>query len=472
MNNRGSPGRRRRKRGGWTRDGVKVREKVKGSGVWWVFVNCAGRRTSYQKGNREAADAFANELRAGFKLVEARQRGLTIDELQRIGLADTDGAPAGDSGITFADYASRVLDRWEPNEKEPEHGLKFTTWRDYSGCLKRRLIPALGKRPLASLKRRDIRTLADALRADGLSEINIRKHRRIISSILSEAVEDELIAANPALGGHRRRRSKEKQVKRRQDPFTQNELAALFETAETHAIERCGSTAHPFRAVIPFLLCLAHTGMRLGEAIALSWSDVDWRSGTVLVRRSYARRHLDVPKGGKARKVELSTRLQTVLRSIYEARYRRVAALEPVAQVRLEADQAARAADELIFPGVDGGFLDEHNLRHRIWEPLLVAANLRRRRLHDLRHTFATLHLQSGTDPVWVSAQLGHHSVGFTLSTYAHLPLGDRGGHADRIDSAPKCTHNAPKADIGGADAAEGHGLPQQDPVLPRVALA
>lgn len=152
-----------------------------------------------------------------------------------------------------------------------------------------------------------------------------------------------------------------------------------------------------------------------------------------LVQRSYARGRLDVPKGGKSRKVELSTRLRALLRGLYDARYRRLAAISPDAQARLEAEQAAKASDELIFPGTDGGFLDEHNLRHRVWEPLLVAAKLRHRRLHVLRHSFATLHLHGGTDPVWVSAQLGHHSIGFTLSTYAHPPLGDR------IDSATKC---------------------------------
>jgi hypothetical protein len=111
---------KRRKRGGWTQDGVKVREKKKGSGMWWVFLNHAGQRKSYCKGTREQADAFANEMRAGFKLVEARQRGLTLDELQRLGLAHSD-APAADNGITLGACAQRALDRWL-NDRDPEHG--------------------------------------------------------------------------------------------------------------------------------------------------------------------------------------------------------------------------------------------------------------------------------------------------------------------------------------------------------------
>ena len=326
---------------------------------------------------------------------------------------------------------------------------------------------ALGTRPLTSLKRRDIRALTDQLHIDGLSAVNVRKHVRILSSVLSEAVEDELLAANPVLGrGKQRRRSKQKQGSRRQNPFTHEELAALLDTAETRAIERRGETVHPFRAFVPFLLCLAHTGLRLGEAFALHWGDVDWRTGVLVVSRSYSHGHLDVPKGGKTRKAELSGRLKATLRAVYDARYRRVAALDAEQQAALDAEQAARAIGELVFPDAEGGYLDDHNVRRRAWAPLLVAAGLSHHRLHDLRHSFATLHLQGGTDPVWVSAQLGHHSVGFTLSTYAHLPLTDRGGHADRIDAAPKCTRNAPAADSGAVSASEGDGLRQDSSVV------
>lgn len=444
---------RKPKRGGWARDGVKVREKVKGSGVWWVFVSrVVGEgdarqlvRKSFCKGEREAADAFADEMRAGYKLVAARQRGLTVDELHGLGLARTE-LPTPEAGITFGTYATRILDRWEPNDKDPEHGLKFSTWRDYKCCLDKRLVPALGDRPLASFKRRDGRQLEEQLRAEGLKASNVRKHVRLLSSILSEAAEDELIPVNPLLaGGRRRRRSKAKATKRRQDPFTAEELAALFTTAETHTVERRGKVVQPYRPFIPLLLCLTHSGIRLGEAVALRWGDIDWRSGTMLVSRAYSHGRLDVPKGGKARKVELSSRLRATLRAVYEARFERVVALDADQQAELEAAQAATAAGALVFPDEAGSYLDDANLRRRLWAPLLEAAELRYRRLHDLRHTFATLHLQAGTDPLWVSAQLGHHSVAFTLSTYAHLPRNDRGGHADRIDpTAPKCTPSAP----------------------------
>ena len=91
--------------------------------------------------------------------------------------------PTADPGITFGAYSTAVMDRWEPNDKDPEHGLKFTTWNDYKCCLRKRLVPAIGDKLLTSIQRRDARALGDQFRREGLSATNIRKHVRIVSSI-------------------------------------------------------------------------------------------------------------------------------------------------------------------------------------------------------------------------------------------------------------------------------------------------
>jgi hypothetical protein len=120
-----------------------------------------------------------------------------------------------------------------------------------------------------------------------------------------------------------------------------------------------------------------------------------------------------------------------------------------------------------------GGYLDDYNMRRRVWAPLLVAAKLSHHRLHDLRHTFAALHLQSGTDPVWVSQQLGHHSVGFTLSRYVSRPANDQARYANRLDiSAPKCTRNAPAVENDAPKVADGDGLRESDSLLAHTRAA
>jgi hypothetical protein len=76
--------------------------------------------------------------------------------------------------------------------------------------------------------------------AEGLSDVNVRKHLRILSTVLSHAVDDELIPANPAIGTRRARRSKAGQAAcRRIDPLTREELRTLLETARDRTIPSC-----------------------------------------------------------------------------------------------------------------------------------------------------------------------------------------------------------------------------------------
>jgi integrase len=170
----------------------------------------------------------------------------------------------------------------------------------------------------------------------------------------------------------------------------------------------------------------------------------------------------------------MSDRLRTVLRELYRDRFERVVAIDAEAQAALAEGRAERAATALVFPDSEGGYLDDHNVRRRVWAPLLVAAGLSHHRLHDLRHTFATLHLQAGSDSaVWVSQQLGHHSVGFTLSRYVSRPANDQARYANCLDvAAPECTRNAPDAEEVAQNVAEENGLPQADSVVPHARAA
>ena len=149
---------------------------------------------------------------------------------------------------------------------------------------------------------------------------------------------------------------------------------------------------HPFKDGYCFLLLLARTGMRLGEAIALKWGDIDWRSGTILVERSFVRGELSSPKSGKIRRVDMSAQLQAALRERFEHRVQRVVAIDPERQAAIDAEAANAVLDSWVFPGVDGKTpMDEHLFRRRVFKPLLVAAKLRHIRIHDIRHGYASL---------------------------------------------------------------------------------
>jgi integrase len=155
------------------------------------------------------------------------------------------------------------------------------------------------------------------------------------------------------------------------------------------------------------------TGMRRGEAIGLRWSDVDLENGRLSVRRAL------IPSGRGVIVSEPKT-----------VKGRRVIALDPGTVEVLKA-QAARQLDEqndwdeawvetgLVFTQESGAALDPESVS-RYWRLAVKQSLLPSIRLHDLRHTHATLALQAGIHPKVVSERLGHATISITLDTYSH----------------------------------------------------
>jgi len=421
--------------------GVSVRQKTK-DGPWYVFIRHNNKRTSKQVGDKRDATRIAREVRAAIAAGDLR-----LFE-----------APTP-TGPTFADFAEEFL-------KRSAVDLKHSTLTDYRSVVKQRLAPILGPYDLKEIGRREVRNLEARLRSDELSEINIRKHIRVLSSILSAAVEDDLIESNPVLGrGRGRHRSKQRSgtTHRRLDPFTAEELTTLLTTCRTHLHAKGGAPV--FVRHFPFLLTLARAGLRLGEAVALRWGDIDWPDGTMLIQRSITRGVVDVPKGGKFRRVDMTDELKRTLRAELAVRFGRVTQMDAEA----EAVKQGAALDSIVFPDSSGGMMDAENFRSRVWYPLLVASGLRRRRLHDMRHSYASILLGDGAELLYVSKQLGHHSPSFTLDVYGHLMPQNRRHVANRLDSlAPSGTPTAPD-EVGDED--DG-GWNEQNPLISQGVLS
>jgi integrase len=162
----------------------------------------------------------------------------------------------------------------------------------------------------------------------------------------------------------------------------------------------------------PFFLCALRTGMRLGELLALEWGDIDFRGGFIEVRRAHVKGQITTPKNGKTRRVDMSPQLAETLKDLLPESKR---------------EAWARGWGEvlgLVFVNGGGKVVDHANLRTRVFWPALATAGLRRIRLHDLRHTFASLLIQNGESLAYVRDQLGHHSIQITVDTYGHLVPG------------------------------------------------
>jgi integrase len=232
---------------------VKVREKPKGSGVWWVFIDHNGKRKAKKIGrDKRAAQEVAKRLEAK----------LTLGD---VGLFDAN-AP---KPLTFKEYA----ETWE-NVTLPAT-CKNSTMKDYKSIMRIHILPFFGKMEVNEISRMMVKKFLMEKIKDGLAPSTVSHMKSCIAGTLSIAVDEEVISANPALtlGKIFHKKNVQKDI----DPLTTEELAALLSTYQEHFPEH-----------YPLALTLARTGMRFGEGLALKWKDIDFERRLIEVRRTYS----------------------------------------------------------------------------------------------------------------------------------------------------------------------------------------
>jgi integrase len=344
--------------------GVTVRERPEGSGVWWVFINHAGRRKAKKIGKEKTALDVAEKIKARLVLGD-------------VGVMKKDAVCP-----TFTEYAERWL--------AMPHDWKESTREGYSINLRLHILPVFGKERLDQIGRKELRAFFDGLAVNGFAPASISGIRSVISSILVHAVEQELIPANPL--HDIKIRGKGTGSKEQIDPLTEQEAFEVLAQAKKY---RDG-------AFYPALLCGLRTGMRIGELQALQWGDVDFAGGFIDVKRSHRKKRITSPKSGKRKRVDMSPHLAETLRALKAGR--KVVSLQE---------------DGWVFADEQGRMLHRKNFEAAL-RRCLEWAGLRRIRVHDLRHSYATVRLLKGHNVIDVSRQLGHANPTITLKVYAH----------------------------------------------------
>ncbi|HID29702.1 MAG TPA: site-specific integrase, partial [Desulfobacterales bacterium] len=332
--------------------GVKVKERPKGSGVWWIFVDHQGRRKAKKVGDKKMALEAARKIEAKLALGD-----LGIIE-------DKPKAPL------FKDYAELRLNGYIKSMR------RQSTFERYQDVLKRHINPTLGKRPINEIKRGEIRDLLLKLNRNGLSRSTICLVRDVISGPLSFAFDEELIPVNPASGITKKlqlRRDRKIEI----EPLTTEEVRLFLENCQAHAPEH-----------YPAFLCAFRTGMRLGELLGLQWGDIDWHGKFIRVSRSYKLGRMTPTKTGKVRRVDMSDHLIEALRNLY------------IASKQEALKEGKGEIIDIIFHR--GGKPMEQNYIQRVFKRILARSGLREIRLHDVRHTYASLLLSDGVAPVYV----------------------------------------------------------------------
>ena len=367
--------------------GVIVRQKRKGKGEpWWVFVSHNGKRTSRQVGDKKAAEKVASDIRAQLQLdgFDFHKRKKTIP--------------------LFKDFADGFMETYSAMNHKP------STQKSYRMALDQHLIPAFGDFALDAITRKHVKDFIGEKHQEGLKPATIRNLKAYLSCILSDAVDDEIIPTHPALrtGKLIKKEDQAKDI----NPLSWDEKAKLETAVKTH-----------FPRWYPFFLTALRTGMRLGELVALQPGDLDFNGGFIEVKRSFTRGHLATTKSGKIRRVDMSKELAETLKAF---------------MVERKKDTLKNGwgdPPEWLFYNSEGQMVDGNNFRKRVFSKVLEKAELRQIRIHDLRHTYATLRISKGDNIVDVSKQLGHHSVKITLDVYAHWVPGGKKSEVDELDS-------------------------------------
>ncbi len=294
--------------------------------------------------------------------------------------------------------------------------MASSTVETNEGLIENHLVPFFGKRDLRMLKSTDMIAFADHVLSRGKSAALAHNALSLLRRVCSLHVEAGLLTLNPAKGVKAtvsRVASSYATEVARADAWSLDEINLLLALAE----EREPRIFAP-------LLCLLHTGMRRGEMLGLRWSEVDFTRGRISIVRALVRGRDVVPKSKRARDVEMTPRLRDALERLAGSRAGR---------------EGIGSTPGRVFTAPGGGDWDAHNFG-RVWRRLRTVAarhGVRPLRLHDCRHTFATLALEGGKSVTWVSRVLGHSDPSMTLRVYAHV-LPEESGGLDFLGGGPK----------------------------------
>lgn len=346
-------------------------------GRWHGFVSM-GKKDNGRRDRRHVSGAKRADVVAKVRAIEAKRDAGMVEAAGR--------AP------TVGEWLDHWLDHIATRKVRPR------TLESYESTVRLHLRPGIGHQRLDRLQPEHLERLYAALADKGLSPASILRAHRVLSRALKVASQRGKVARNVAT-------LVDPPVVRRPEtalPLSAQEVKRVMAAAQAH------------RNAARWTVAMA-VGLRQSEALALRWADVDLEHATLTVRRGVHRVRgqglvYEEPKADRSRRtVALPAPLVEALRA------HRAAQLEE----RLAAG-AEWANLDLIFAQRNGKAI-ERKSDWRAWKALLQEAGVRDIRVHDGRHTAATLLLSEGVHPRVVMEVLGHAQMRTTTDTYSHV---------------------------------------------------
>ena len=300
-----------------------------------------------------------------------------------------------------ADFDMKFEDFWKMYCADMETRLREHTMRTKKYIVELKILPYFGNKRVNDITAADIRQWQNELIKMGYSPTYLKTINNQLSAIFNYAIRYYDLKSNPCAKAGSMGKSKTEEM----DFWTVEEFRKFIDSVMNKRLSYMA------------FMTLYWTGMRLGELLALNPKDVDLEKRTISITKSYQRLGkkdvITPPKTPKSKRVItvpefLAVDIKDYMDSLYDLQ-----------------------ENDKLFP-ITKYYL-EHEMQRGIKE-----SGVKRIRVHDLRHSHASMLIELGFSPLEIANRLGHEKVETTLNTYAHLYPNKQTKLAERLDSEYK----------------------------------
>lgn len=303
---------------------------------------------------------------------------------------------------------STYFEQWLETYKRPH--VKPITFTVQERNVRLNILPRWGNYKLKDLKRNEYQQWINELRGH-YSEGTVRRIHSIMSSALSDAVyEFQIMREHPL---QRIKIPKETEKSKKIKFFTREQLDSFLKTLKTPVKHAKYQLSIQYYALFTLM---ARTGLRIGEALALTWEDIDLKKQTLTVNKTlvYPLNSEPYISTAKTERSERTIKLdEHTIKVLKRHRTNRK-------EVVLRYEDYKPPKDDIVFYQQDGRWL-RTNVTREYFKEVCKRANLPVLSPHALRHSHAVHLLEAGVNIKYVSERLGHASVKVTADTYLHV---------------------------------------------------
>ena len=337
----------------------------------------SGQGSIYKRGDKWRGQITINGERRSFT---SKKKKDVVDWIAKLKTDENLGLVPRKSNITIKELTDEWLDL-KSSEVTPQ------VYYLIDKSFKKHLYPTLGEYKVQEITPNLIKKLYKKMVDEDLSDGTIEVFSTYFKQLLNYAIEKNIIMSNP----HKNLRIKKPGKRKKVDAYTEAEQRKIINYLKYNF--------EPYNVLFYLLIS---TGMRMGEASALTWKDIDFSSGAVTINKTTVKITGSIY-------IQDHPKTASSVRTIYLS--------DNVKRHMWQYKTMQENSEEMVFTNSRGNPFIATNLRSR-WQSTCKEIGIPYKGVHSLRHTFATRALEKGIDIKTVSSILGHKNVTTTMDVY------------------------------------------------------